>query len=302
VRIGVISRDVDLATTRRLLTAGERLGYQMVPLRVLDLTVRVGFPGSELLLGGERTPHLDAFIPRLGAYLPELVLAASRALIRSGAQSLNEPESLSIAFDKLRTAECLSAAGIPTPWSVFAKDLDHLDSAIDAVGGPPVVIKPLNGGQGRGVMLAETRATAVAILENLILTGRDHLVQELVTGSIGEDRRLLVLDGTVIASIRRIAKPGEFRPNLHRGGRAEVFEPTDEESELAIAAARTVGLRFAGVDVLSGSDGSKVIEVNGSPGLEGIERATGLDLASEVLMSLAVDRQTPRVGAGSVGK
>jgi len=302
VRIGVISRDVDLATTRRLLAAGERLGHEMVPLPLLDLTVRVGPSGSELLQRQERTPHLDAFIPRMGAYLPELVLAASRALISSGAQPLNEPEGLSVAFDKLRTAERLSAAGIPTPLSVFAKDLDHLDSAIDAVGGPPVVIKPLNGGQGRGVMLAETRATAVAILENLILTGRDHLVQQLVTGSIGEDRRLLVLDGRVIASIRRIAKSGEFRPNLHRGGRAEVLQPTDDESELAIAATEAVGLRFAGVDLLSGVDGSKVIEVNGSPGLEGIERATGLDLASEVLTSLAVDRQNPRVGAGSMGR
>ncbi len=217
---------------------------------------------------------------------PSLALAAARALIAAGATPLNDLEGMAVAFDKLRTAEALAYAGVPTPRSILAKDFDNLEFAIDAVGGAPVVIKPVTGAQGRGVMLAESRAAAVAILENLIVTGRDHLVQELVPEALGEDRRLLVLDGQVIAAVRRRARPGEFRPNVHRGGRAEAIEPTSTETERAIAAARAVGLRFAGVDLLESSQGPVVVEVNGSPGLEGIEGATGLDLAGLVIESL----------------
>ena len=179
MRIGVISRDIELATTTRFLTAGERRGHSMHPLRLLDCAVRVDTKGPALLLAGAPSPFLDAFIPRLGAYLPSLALAAARALIAAGATPLNDLEGMAVAFDKLRTAEALAYAGVPTPRSILAKDFDNLEFAIDAVGGAPVVIKPVTGAQGRGVMLAESRAAAVAILENLIVTGRDHLVQEI---------------------------------------------------------------------------------------------------------------------------
>jgi ribosomal protein S6--L-glutamate ligase len=286
VRIGIVSRDIELPTTDRILAAGTRRGHEMFPLRLLDLAVVVSERGPQLLLRGDPTPHLDAFVPRLGAYLPSLALASCRALVAAGAEPLNAIEGMECAFDKLRTAERLTAAGIPTPRTIFAKDLDHLEFAIDAVGGPPVVIKPVTGAQGRGVMLAESRAAAVAILENLIVTGRDHLVQELIPEALGEDRRLLVADGEVVAAIRRRARPGEFRPNVHRGGEAEAIEPTDDECALAIATAAALDLRFAGVDLLRGGAGPVVVEVNGSPGLEGIEAATGLDLAARLIQAL----------------
>jgi len=286
VRIGVLSRDRELVSTDRLLAAATRRGHEAVPLQLLDLAVRVGAAGPELLLRGEPAPALDAFVPRLGAYLPALALAAGRALVAAGAIPLVDLDAMAVASDKLRTAERLVAAGIPTPRTILAKDLDRLDFAIDAVGGAPVVIKPLGGAQGRGVMVASTRAEAVAILENLILTGRDHLVQELVREASGEDLRVLVIDGEVAATMRRRARPGEFRPNLHRGGTAERAEPTVREREVALAAAAAVGLRFAGVDVLHGPAGPVVVEVNGSPGLEGIEAVTGLDLAGRAIEAL----------------
>lgn len=286
MRIGVISRDIELTTTDRFIAAGRDRGHDVVPIRLLDGAVRVGPEGPRVWLAGEPAPPLDAAIPRLGGYLPTLALALARALAASGTALLNDPDAMAVAFDKLRTAERLVAAGVPTPPAILAKDLDRLEFAIDAVGGAPVVIKPQTGGQGRGVMLAESRAAAVAILENLIVTGRDHLVQALVPDAIGEDRRLLVLDGEVVAAIVRRARPGEFRPNLHRGGEAAVHEPSARETELALAAAAAVGLRFAGVDLLAGADGPTVVEVNGSPGLEGVERATGLDLAGLVIDAL----------------
>lgn len=286
MRIGVLSRDRELVSTDRLLAAAARRGHEAVPLQLLDLAVRVGASGPELLLRGEPAPAIDAFVPRLGAYLPALALAAGRALIARGAVPLNDLDAMSVASDKLRTAERLVAAGIPTPRTILAKDLDRLDFAIDAVGGAPVVIKPLGGAQGRGVMVASTRAEAVAILENLILTGRDHLVQELVREAAGEDLRALVIDGEVVAAMRRRARPGEFRPNLHRGGTAQAVEPTAAERAAAVAAAGAVGLRFAGVDLLHGPAGPVVVEVNGSPGLEGIEGATGLDLAGRAIEAL----------------
>ncbi len=286
MRIGVLSREIELPTTERLLAAGSRRGHDMVHLRLLDLAVQVGGGRAELRVRGEPAPQLDAFVPRLSGYLPQLVLAASRALISGGAVPLDDPDAIACAFDKLRTAERLVAAGIPTPPTILAKDLDALEWVIDAVGGAPVVIKPLNGSQGRGVLLAETRAAAVAILENLIMTGRDHLVQALVPEALGEDRRLLVIDGEVVAAVRRRARPGEFRPNLHRGGTAEVIEPTPDERALAVAAAAAIGLRFTGVDLLRGAAGPLVVEVNGSPGLEGIEGATRKDLADLAIASL----------------
>ena len=288
MRIGVISRDVELVTTNRFLEAGAALGFSMIPLRLLDGSVIVEPDGPQLWLRGEplSTP-LDAFVPRLGAYLPSLALALSRALEHRGAVALNSSSAMELAFDKLRTAELLAAATVPTPRTMLAKDLDHLDFAIEAVGGAPVVLKPSNGAQGRGVLLAESRASAVAFLESLIVTGRDTLVQELIPEARGEDRRLLVLDGQVLGAIVRRAREGEFRPNLHRGGSVEAIEPTAEESALAIAAANAVGLRFCGVDLLRSEAGPVVVEVNGSPGLEGIERATGGDFATAVLKALA---------------
>ena len=287
MRIGVISRDVELVTTNRFLEAGAALGFTMVPLRLLDGSVLIDGDGPQLWVRGEpQTDPLDGFIPRLGAYLPSLALAISRALEHRGATPLNSSTAMECAFDKLRTAEVLAAAGLPTPRTMLAKDLDHLDFAIDAVGGAPVVLKPSNGAQGRGVLLAESRASAVAFLESLIVTGRDTLVQEWIPEARGEDRRLLVLDDTVIGAIVRRAREGEFRPNLHRGGSVEAIEPTAEEAELAVAAARAVGLRFCGVDLLRSAHGPTVVEVNGSPGLEGIERATGGDFATAALRSL----------------
>jgi ribosomal protein S6--L-glutamate ligase len=299
LRIGVLSRDVELPTTDRLIAAGARRGHEVFPLRLLDLAVLVGAEGPRLLLRGEPCPPLDAFVPRLGSYLPALALAAARALISAGVVPLSDPAAMACAHDKLRTAERLVAAGIPTPRTILAKDLDHLDFAIDAVGGAPVVIKPVTGAQGRGVMVAGTRAEAVAILENLIVAGRDHLVQELVAGALGEDLRVLVIDGEVAAAMRRRARPGEFRTNLHRGGSAEAVEATARERELACAAACAVGLDFAGIDLLAGERGPVVVEVNGSPGLEGIERASGLDLAGRAIDSLERRVAAARGGAGS---
>jgi ribosomal protein S6--L-glutamate ligase len=289
MRIGLISKDIELSTTSRFIAAGERRGHEMVPLRLLDGAVILGgaaAPRPALLLDGVELPPLDALIPRLGAYLPSLALSLGRCLIAAGATPLNDLDGMAVAQDKLRTAERLVAAGLPTPRTIFAKDLDHLDRAVAAVGGAPVVIKPTSGAQGRGVMLAETTATAVAILESLIVTGRDHLVQEFIATARGEDRRLLVVGDRVVAAIRRRARAGEFRPNLHRGGAAEPIVPSAEEREVALAATRAVGLRFAGVDLLAGPEGPVVVEVNGSPGLEGIEGATGLDLAGEAIVLL----------------
>ncbi|MFQ5655710.1 MAG: RimK family alpha-L-glutamate ligase [Planctomycetota bacterium] len=283
MRIALLSRDDRLYASRRLLEAGRARGHEVHLVSTLEGRVVVG--GAPAQVSGAEEPWggCHALIPRVGSFLPRLGIALVRDFEERGGFSLNPAGAIIRSRDKLGALQRLDAAGLPVPRSVFAKDLTQIEDAINAAGGAPVVIKPLEGSQGRGVMRADTVAGALSIVEALIYRNLDVFLQEYVSSSSPSDLRLLVLGSQVRATVRRRARPGEFRANLHRGGSMEAITPRADMVEIAIEAARALGLRLAGVDILESERGPLVLEVNSSPGLEGIERATGVDLAAAII-------------------
>lgn len=287
MRIAVLSQSIDLYSTRRLVDAGRRAGHTLSVVDYMQCHIGVAGPAPVSFKGGTYET-LDAFIPRIGASATHFGVSLVRQLERMGKLTPITSEGIVRSRDKILCLQTLEAAGIPVPATVYNRGpYVAPGDLVRAVGGPPVVIKVLEGTQGIGVVLCETQNAAESSIEAFRNLARGVLVQEFVEESAGTDLRCIVVGTRVVAAMRRQARKGEFRSNLHRGGSAEAVKLTDEEKDIALRAAAAVGLGVAGVDILQSDRGPLVVEVNSSPGLEGIERATRLDVAGSIIRYVA---------------
>lgn len=287
MRIAILSRNPKLYSTRRLQEAGIALGHEVDIVDTMHCYMDITSNRPSVRYKGKPLPKYDAVIPRIGASVTFYGTSVVRQFEMMGTYSVNESVAISRSRDKLRSLQLLSRKGIGMPRTGFANHPDKIDDLIKNVGGAPVVIKLLEGTQGIGVVLAETSKTAEAIIEAFMGLNANILVQEYIKEAGGADIRCLVVGGKVIAAMKRQAAPGEFRSNLHRGGSASIVRLSPEERKTAVDAAKTMGLGMAGVDILRSNNGPVVMEVNSSPGLEGIETATGKDVASMVIEHIA---------------
>ena len=285
MKIAILSRGPRLYSTRRLKEASEQRGHTAKVLDTLDFAIETeqGFP--DLYYKNRSLSSYDAVIPRIGASITLYGTAVVRQFEQMGVFCLNSSQSIGVSRDKLRSIQILSRHRIGIPKTAFVHELDHIVPTIERMGGPPVVIKLLEGTQGIGVILADSTNVAKSIIEVLQSAASQHvLIQQFVKESKGRDVRAFVVGNRVVAAMRRVAQGDEFRSNVHRGGRAESIDDFDPEYErTALHAAQIMGLRVAGVDMLEGKDGPRVMEVNSSPGLEGIEQATGIDVAGAII-------------------
>jgi len=286
MRIGILSRGPELYSTDRLKTAAESLGHEVAIIDTLHCYMDITSSRPTVRYYGEELPKYDAIIPRIGASITFYGTSVVRQFEMMGTFCINESVAISRSRDKLRSLQLLSRKGIGLPRTGFASKPDKVDDLIKNVGGAPVVIKLLEGTQGIGVVLAETKKAAESIIEAFMGLKANILVQEYIKEAGGADIRCLVVGGKVIAAMKRQAPAGEFRSNLHRGGSAEIVKLTPEERKTAVNAAKVMGLNMCGVDILRSNNGPVVMEVNSSPGLEGIESATGKDVAKMIIQFL----------------
>ena len=258
-------------------------GHDPQVVDVLHCFMDITSTRPAIYYGDEKLEGFAAVIPRIGASITFYGLAVLRQFEMMGVYPLNESVAIGRSRDKLRSQQLLSRAGLGLPVTGFAHTPDDIKSLIRLVGGPPLIIKLLEGTQGKGVVLAETQQAAESVIDAFRELDANFLVQEYVREADGSDIRCLVIGGRVVASMKRIAKEGEFRANLHRGGQAVNVELSEAEREAAVLAADTMGLNVAGVDMVRGAGGPLVLEVNSSPGLRGIEQVTGKDIARLIL-------------------
>ena len=298
MRIAVLSRNKSLYSTRRLVHAARTRGHDVRVIDTLAVAVEVGLAlegqsGPKLITSGPlglmrtgQIPEVDAIIPRIGSSITFYGLAVVRQFESLGVLTTAVAPAIACSRDKLRSLQLMSRAGLPIPRTAVIAQPRALFSAMHAVGGVPVVIKLIRGTQGKGVVLAKNLATAVAVLEKVYKAKRQALVQEYIAESRGRDTRVIVVGDRCIAAMERIAPDGDFRANLHRGGSAVSITPDPETSRMALAAAKAHGLAVAGVDLIQSERGPLLLEVNSSPGLEGIEGVTGVDIALEIILYL----------------
>lgn len=280
MKIAILSRRPRLYSTMRLVEAAKKRGHIVKIIDPLRCYMSITSHHPSIHYKGETIVDFDAVIPRIGASITFYGAAVLRQFEMMGVYSVNPTVAITRARDKLRAIQILSKRGIGLPITGFAHSPDHIEDLITMVGGAPLVIKLLEGTQGVGVVLAETRQAAESVIEAFLNMKAHFMVQEYIEESKGADIRCLIVGGKVIAAMKRQAKPGEFRSNLHRGGAASLIKITAEERDMATRAAKIIGLNIAGVDMIRSKRGPLVLEVNSSPGLEGIESASGKDIAS----------------------
>ena len=283
MKIVILSRDHNLYSTQRLVEAGEKKGHEMLILdhSKCDLVIEKKRPG--IIYKGQMIENVDAVIPRIGASVTFYGTAVVRQFEMMKVFTAIESQALVRSRDKLRSLQILSRAGLGLPKTVFTNYSRNVKDIVKSVGGAPLVIKLLEGTQGLGVVLAENDNAAESVIEAFNGLKARVIVQEYISEAKGSDIRAFVVDGVVVGAMKRQAKKGEFRSNLHRGGTATVIELTEEEENAALKAARVMGLGIAGVDMLQSNHGPLILEVNSSPGLEGIEAATGKDIANSII-------------------
>ncbi len=283
MNIVVLSRDHSLYSTRRLIEAGESNGHSV---RVIDhlkcnLVIERGHP--KVIFRGEEIKDVDAVIPRIGASVTFYGTAVVRQFEMMKVFTAVESQALVRSRDKLRSLQILSRAGLGLPKTVFTNYSKDVAKTLDEVGGAPVIIKLLEGTQGLGVILADNDKSAISVMEAFNGIKTRVIVQEFIREAKGADIRAFVVDGQVVGAMKRQARDGEFRSNLHRGGTAEVIALSRQEEIAAVKATKALGLGIAGVDMLQSERGPLIIEVNSSPGLEGIEKATQKDIAGDII-------------------
>lgn len=283
MKIAILSRNRNLYSTRRLIEAAKERGHEVWVLDPLRCYMNINAKEPQIHMKGEELPVFDAVIPRIGASVTFYGTAVLRQFEMMGVYPLNESVAISRSRDKLRSLQLLSRKGIGLPVTGFASKPNDVPDLIEMVGGAPLVIKLLEGTQGIGVVLAETRKAAESVIEAFMGLNAHFMVQEYIKEAGGADIRCFVIGDRVIAAMKRQAKPGEFRSNLHRGGSATLVKLSSAERATAVKAAKTMGLNVAGVDLLRSVHGPLVMEVNSSPGLEGIETATDKDVASQII-------------------
>jgi ribosomal protein S6--L-glutamate ligase len=283
MRIAILSRSKRIYSTRRLLEAAKERGHEVEVVDTLRCYMNIASHRPTIHYRGEQLEPFDAVIPRIGASITFYGTAVLRQFEMMGTFPLNESVAVTRSRDKLRSLQLLARRGIGLPVTGFARAPDDIGDLIEMVGGAPLVAKLLEGTQGIGVVLCETRKAAESVVEAFMGLNVSIMVQEYIKEAGGADIRCFVVGDKVVAAIKRQAKPGEFRSNLHRGGSAQLIKITPQERAVAVRSAKIMGLNVAGVDLLRSNHGPLVMEVNSSPGLEGIETATGKDVAGLII-------------------
>jgi len=279
----MLARNPRLYSHKRLVEAAEERGHEMRILNTLRCTMNITSHRPSILYNGETLTGFDAVIPRIGASITHYGLAVLRQFEMMGVWPLNESVAVGRSRDKLRSMQIFAKHGLGLPVTAFAHDPKQTDEVLKIVGGAPAVIKLLEGTQGIGVVLGETNNSAKSVIEAFRGLNVNILVQEFIKEAGSSDIRIFVVGGKVVAAMMRTGAAGDFRSNLHRGGTAKMVKITPEERSTAIRAAKVMGLNVAGVDILRANHGPVIMEVNSSPGLEGIEAATGKDVAGQII-------------------
>jgi len=296
MKIAILSRGPRLYSTRRLKEAAEKAGHQARVLNPLNCSIEVAHGSPRLYYKNRKLSSYDAVIPRIGASITFFGTAVLRQFEQMGVFCLNPSHAISVSRDKLRALQVLSRHRIRIPTTLFVRHVSEILPGIERMGGPPVVVKLLEGTQGIGVILADSTKVAEAIIETLAGPAKmSVLLQKFVKESKGRDIRAFVVGNRVVAAMRRTASGDDFRSNIHRGGKAEVIDINEEYQRTAVHAAQIMGLRVAGVDLLEGADGPVLMEVNSSPGLEGIEEATGVDVAGKIITLIEEEVLFPEI-------
>jgi ribosomal protein S6--L-glutamate ligase len=279
----MLARNANLYTHKRLKAAAEERGHQLDIIDTLRCYMNIASRRPEIFYNGEQLKGYDAVIPRIGASVTFYGTAVLRQFEMMGVYPLNESVAIGRSRDKLRSMQLLARDGVGLPVTTFAHDPKQTEEVLKLAGGAPIVIKLLEGTQGIGVVLADTDRSAKSVVEAFRGAGVNILMQEFIKEAGGTDIRAIVIGGKVVAAMKRTGAEGDFRSNLHRGGSAQVVKLTPEERATAVRAAKTMGLNACGVDMLRANHGAVVMEVNSSPGLEGVEKATGLDIAGKMI-------------------
>jgi ribosomal protein S6--L-glutamate ligase len=295
VKIAVLSRAPQSYSTQRLRAAAAQRGHNVKVLNTLRFAIDLTADEPDLLYRGKQLSDYDAILPRIGSSITYFGTAVVRQFEQMDVYTPNTANGIQSARDKLRANQILSRHNIAMPATAFVRNRADVRQAIERVGGAPVVIKLLEGTQGIGVILAPQVKVAEAIIETLHSTNQNVLIQKFISESRGRDIRALVVGDRVVAAMRRVAEGDEFRSNVHRGGRVESVTLSPEYEQTAVRSAQIMGLRVAGVDMLEGNDGPLVMEVNSSPGLQGIETATGLDVAGAIVDYIASQVDFPDI-------
>ncbi|WP_375204013.1 30S ribosomal protein S6--L-glutamate ligase [Hyphococcus sp.] len=283
MKLALMCRNAELYSHKRIVEAAEARGHDIDVVDHLRCYINITSLRPTVRYRGEELPYFDAVIPRIGASVTFYGTAVLRQLEMMGVYPVNESVAISRSRDKLRSLQLLARKGVGLPVTVFAHRTSRADEILDMIGGAPVIIKLLEGTQGIGVVLGETQKAAESIIQAFGGANTNILVQEFIKEAGGEDIRCIVLGEKVVATMKRKGKEGDFRSNIHRGGTAEKVKITPQERTTAVAAAKAMGLNFCGVDMLRSNHGPVVMEVNSSPGLEGMEKATGIDVADQLI-------------------
>jgi ribosomal protein S6--L-glutamate ligase len=283
MKIAMLARNPKLYSHRRLQEAAQERGHELDIINTLRCYMNIASRRPEIFYNGERLPVYDAVIPRIGASVTFYGLAVLRQFEMMGVYPLNESVAIGRSRDKLRSMQILARDGIGLPVTTFAHDPKETEEVVKLAGGAPLVVKLLEGTQGIGVVLADTDRSAKSVIEAFRGANVNILVQEFIKEAGGSDIRVLVVGGKVVAAMKRQGAEGEFRSNLHRGGTAQTIKISPEERSTAVRAAKALGLNVCGVDMLRANHGAVVMEVNSSPGLEGVENATGIDIAGMMI-------------------
>ena len=283
MKIAILSRNPNLYSTRRLYESGKQRGHEMMILDHQKCVLVIEKSRPHIFYKGKEVLGVNAVIPRIGASVTFYGAAVVRQFEQMKVFSAVESQALVRSRDKLRSLQLFAKAGVDMPKTAFASSPKDIDNVLEQVGGAPAVIKLLEGTQGIGVILAETYNSAKSVIEAFLGVEVNILVQEFIAEAKGADIRAFIVDGQVVGAMKRQGAEGDFRSNLHRGGKATVITLSKEEKSTAIKAVKKLGLAIAGVDMLQSKRGPLVMEVNSSPGLEGIEGATGVDIASKII-------------------
>ncbi len=283
MKIAMLARNPDLYTHQRLKQAAEQRGHRLDIINTLRCYMNIASRRPEVYYNGEKLEGYNAVIPRIGASVTFYGMAVLRQFEMQGVYPLNESVAIGRSRDKLRSMQLLARDGIGLPVTAFAHDPKQTDEVLELAGGAPVVIKLLEGTQGIGVVLADTNRSAKSVVEAFRGAGVNILLQEFIKEAGGTDIRAIVIGNRVVAAMKRTGAAGDFRSNLHRGGSAELIKLSPEERSTAVRSAKAMGLNVCGVDMLRANHGPVVMEVNSSPGLEGVEKATGLDIAGKII-------------------
>lgn len=283
MNILILSSNKTIYSTKRIAEECRLLGHKVDVLRPTECYMEVSSGSPMVYYKKRKLNKYDAIIPRIGASISSYGMAVVRQFEMMGVYCLNSSNSIGRSRDKLRTMQILSQKGLPLPKTSFANSTEQTEMLINLVGGAPTVVKLLEGSQGRGVILGETTKASESLIDAFRELQANFLVQEFIKDAQGSDIRCFVIGDKVVSSMMRTAKEGEFRSNIHRGGTGKAIKITPEERKVAIAAARAMKLNLAGVDIIRSSNGPRILEVNSSPGLEGIEGCTGQNIAKSII-------------------